>query len=609
MTVIVNNVSVYNTLDTPITALDGGDTLYVLPGVNMVQLFSGSAVTISGSSNVIYLQGLVSEITEAAGGIVGNQVYVAQGGMLNNLVLRSSRSQVQNDGSIVGPAPATIFGDYSLVTNTGTINGSLSGLVLTSTATSSTLDNSGIVSGRLTGVGVGADGGRIVNSGIIEGWTGIDATGAEGVVIVNTATGRITGSNPTGGEAAIAAGLAAEFRLTNHGLVEAVGGPALRIFADASAVFGATTTATVFNDGTISVSAGAAIQAGSNGAGQAVLAMTNSGLVRGDILLADGNDTYDGSDGTLAGTLVAGGGDDLLIGGRAAEAMSGDAGADTMRGGGGDDLLVGRADDDDLDGGEGNDRVRGGAGFDSLEGGAGADTLEYAGSTAGVVVDMAAGDAQRGDATGDAFAGFEAVLGSGNADTLLGGLGRETLDGTLGSDSLAGQDGADLLFGGGGNDTLDGGNGQDSLRGGGQNDLLLGGVGNDLLRGEADKDTLIGGTGVDTLAGGAGNDVFRFTALTDSGAASGTRDRILDFAQGADTIDLAAIDANAGGGTPNDAFAFIGSAAFSAAGQVRAFTQADGNTRIEVNVNAALAADMAIVVVGTVALQAADFVL
>jgi serralysin len=72
-------------------------------------------------------------------------------------------------------------------------------------------------------------------------------------------------------------------------------------------------------------------------------------------------------------------------------------------------------------------------------------------------------------------------------------------------------------------------------------------------------------------------------------------------------IGLAALDANTGVGG-NQAFTFIGNAAFSAAGQVRAEV-AGGMTVISGNVNADLGADFAIALTGSHTLTGAHFIL
>src|SRR5262245_36545125 len=82
--------------------------------------------------------------------------------------------------------------------------------------------------------------------------------------------------------------------------------------------------------------------------------------------------------------------------------------------------------------------------------------------------------------------------------------------------------------------------------------------------------------------------MFAFNALNESGVGLGNGDLITDFegdglAMG-DIIDLAALDANAGVGG-NQTFSFIGTAAFSAAGQLR-YTQVGGEAIIQANTNA-----------------------
>ncbi|HEX8644027.1 MAG TPA: M10 family metallopeptidase C-terminal domain-containing protein, partial [Allosphingosinicella sp.] len=97
---------------------------------------------------------------------------------------------------------------------------------------------------------------------------------------------------------------------------------------------------------------------------------------------------------------------------------------------------------------------------------------------------------------------------------------------------------------------------------------VFGGAGADTLATGAGNDQLYGGGGADTLTGGAGADLYRILAASDSRA--GAYDTIIGFAPGQDRIDLQRIDAKAATPDENDAFAFIGNAAFTAAGQLRA---------------------------------------
>ncbi|TAN49177.1 MAG: DUF642 domain-containing protein [Methylococcaceae bacterium] len=144
-----------------------------------------------------------------------------------------------------------------------------------------------------------------------------------------------------------------------------------------------------------------------------------------------------------------------------------------------------------------------------------------------------------------------------NADGSLDTANRQT------GVNRAGTAAADVLNGSAYHDTLSGAAGGDSLNGGAGADTLDGGGGDDLL---------VGGLGKDRLTGGPGADRFDFNAAAESGIIDSTRDVIADFHRSeSDKIDLAAIDANslAAG---NQAFTFIGTAAFStlnAGGQLR----------------------------------------
>ena len=114
------------------------------------------------------------------------------------------------------------------------------------------------------------------------------------------------------------------------------------------------------------------------------------------------------------------------------------------------------------------------------------------------------------------------------------------------------------------------------------------------------------------LAGGGGADVFAFTgedAQAEWLRSDGKKqlpDVITDFVSGQDRIDLSAIDAVRGTGA-NEAFSWIGAAAFSGvAGQLRA-EAAGGHVRIEGDTDGNGGADLVIIVSGT-AILAGDFV-
>ena len=126
--------------------------------------------------------------------------------------------------------------------------------------------------------------------------------------------------------------------------------------------------------------------------------------------------------------------------------------------------------------------------------------------------------------------------------------------------------------------------------------------------GGSGNDTITGAGGGDKLWGHAGADVFALLALDDSSVFAGTRDNIADFsALEGDLIGLSALDSDITLGG-DQAFTFIGNAAFSAAGQVRAEV-IGGMTVVSGNVNADLGADFAVRLSGSHTLGGGNFVL
>ncbi len=90
-----------------------------------------------------------------------------------------------------------------------------------------------------------------------------------------------------------------------------------------------------------------------------------------------------GNDSVVIGRLVpvpatirGGEGDDVLVGGAAADKLIGGPGNDELNGRGGNDVLIGGAGDDTLIGGPGNDILQGGTGHNTLVGGPGKNVIE-----------------------------------------------------------------------------------------------------------------------------------------------------------------------------------------------------------------------------------------
>lgn len=254
-------------------------------------------------------------------------------------------------------------------------------------------------------------------------------------------------------------------------------------------------------------------------------------------------------------------------------------------------------------GGDGNDRFSGGATVIWMaDGGAGDDRFdlngEYMRIEGGTGNDRIEGGADSADVFGGDGNDFVDVLSyPDQGDTIDGGAGNDTL--LVGSNNEE-RDSLVAVRGGAGDDTIaarsdrhpglwdgidaNGGDGRDVLTGPDDpdaelsRDLLYGGAGDDRIHGRRGDDKLGGDGGVDTLTGGGGRDVFDFNP-GGSGVGAGRRDVVADFAPGQDALDLLSIDANAGR-AGDQAFAFVGTRAFTGAGQLR-MARADGDTVVQ----------------------------
>ena len=146
-----------------------------------------------------------------------------------------------------------------------------------------------------------------------------------------------------------------------------------------------------------------------------------------DILVGDGNDRVTLMPGVARAYVLAGGGDDTVVGSEHADTITGSAGRDIIYGMDGDDRLAGSPGHDILVGMNGRDRLYGDAGNDQLKGGAGVDRL-YGGD------------------------GHDVLVGESSADKMYGDLGNDTIVGGHGTDLLNGGEGLDFMYGGADND-------------------------------------------------------------------------------------------------------------------------------------------------------------
>ncbi len=220
----------------------------------------------------------------------------------------------------------------------------------------------------------------------------------------------------------------------------------------------------------------------------------------------DGESTFYALNATPPGTVIsAGGGDDTVYAGAGHDLMDGGAGNNTLsyaysdagvtvdlaagtgRGGYADgDVLrnfqniEGSNYADNLVGTSGDNIFIASRGADNIIGNGGSDTVDYAGSAAGVTVDLATGFGQGGLAEGDRLAGISNVIGS-----------------ATGANLLAGTAAANRIVGGGGNDTITGAGGADTLTAGAGDDVVTYTGAETLIEGGAGKDTLIMLSGAD----------------------------------------------------------------------------------------------------------------
>ena len=251
-------------------------------------------------------------------------------------------------------------------------------------------------------------------------------------------------------------------------------------------------------------------------------------------------------------------------------------------------------------------------------------------------------------------AGSLADLGAAESSHALStspSAGNDLLTGTSGVNTISGLDGADRIFGGAGADTLNGNAGSDVLEGGTGNDHLNGGTGidtawyggataitadlsgatdtvvrgsetdtltgiegivgsraADTFKGDAGANWFMGGDGKDLYTGGGGRDTFDFNTVNDSRVGASARDVITDFTHGTDKIDLSGIDADTT--KPGDqAFHWVGSAAFTGAPGELGFFTSGANTVIQASNDGDATGELQIQLSGHPALSASDFYL
>ena len=493
--------------------------------------------------------------------------------------------KVVNLGTISGGTTGieSITGDLA-IENHGTLRGGTDAIKFSATGTHNALTNMGKIIGNVVGGSGGASGtglDTLSNTGVITGAVDLKdgnndvINGAEGKILGRTNLGNYQSyvSNygfmaglDTGGNdnstiynyGVIRGGVkAANFAyINNSGIIDSIStsGQSTNTYIQESGVVLGNVTD---GDGITNMYVYGRIN-GSVDLGGAYGMIWNSGVIVSNITFGDFGDNYFGKDGFVTyGGIVMGGGDDHVEGGVGTELVTGGLGNDSVDLGGGNDTFIASSGSD---------------GADTVEGGDGLDTYNAFSASNRVVIDLEAGSATGASIGTDVITGFENAAGSNFADFLIGTDNANVFDG---------YDGADTILGKGGDDRINGWGGADKI---------------------------VGGLGRDQLTGGDGADVFQYYTAADSTVAGTGRDLILDFTAGTDKIDLAVIDASKAA-AGDQAFSYVGSAAFSGvAGELRS-ALVNGYTVVSGDLNGDKVADFAIQLKGALTLSATDFVL
>jgi Ca2+-binding RTX toxin-like protein len=588
--------------------LDGGSN-YTLEATGSITDGSTSALALlNGDCQLSIFGGIYGAdgIVEEHTGTGANTLYIGATGIVSGasgdgIELFDDQNFVDNDGSVHGFVDGIeLIGDKEAVTNGGHISGSFEGIVIAgsqglvtntgtitggegvefgggTTAATDRVENSGTITANETDPGA-ADPGTIYsygvagenhsgnmavsNSGTISGDYGVVYEGASGLVDSLDNSGTIESTGDVGGQhfyAILEAGGSvsggAALAINNSGTISA---PQFAIdFSDESL------GNTLDNSGTI---LGSIVSDPTS-----TLAVTNSGHIAGGIGFGDGDDSYDGTLGSITNTVHGGGGDDSLTGGAGQDHLDGGAGNDTLSGLGGNDVLSAEGTAAAIDGGDGNDVIKMASFLDSsdvIDGGAGKDTLSLDGDySAGFVFGTNTMVNVETIALTD---GFSYRLTTN--DTTVAAGATLTVDAT----ALTGTNG--LKFTGSAET-----DGRFVVNGGAGNDIIVGGAGNDVLTSGAGSNRLTGGLGADRMTSEGAHDLFIYTDVAES--TSTTHDAITRFSASTDRFELnvvvtgvdAAITSGALSAGAFDAGLSAVTAGHLAAGHAVLFTASNGN--------------------------------
>jgi Ca2+-binding RTX toxin-like protein len=312
-----------------------GDSYLVASGVT-VRSTDNSTVYGTYVGNSVQVDGLVESVNLIAVVLAGagSELNIGQHGTVSTVNTTSGNavvfmsggtSTIGNSGRIVGETTIGILtaGNANDVVNEGLVKGASGVFINLAGGSGDSFENFGRVSANSFDDDI--QGYRFNN--------GVFSEGAD-TLVVNHKQGNISAISSEGAGVAIADSGDGS-RVVNEGKITSGLWYGIDFF-----LMGATDSARLENSGRISG------HAGSFRGNEAADFVTNTGVMKGDVVFNAGDDVLDGGKGKIIGNVNGGDGNDIL------------------RTGGGNQEIDGGANNDIIDGGKGVDELRGGAGLD-----------------------------------------------------------------------------------------------------------------------------------------------------------------------------------------------------------------------------------------------------
>ncbi len=569
-----------------------GDAVNVANFVNVdaSALAVGATITGSAAANTI-TGGAGNDTIDGAGGAD----VISGGGGDDTIVTRGSEASIDggtgSDTLVLAAASTVTAVNFAVAGGTDQTTGDTVGIVnfenLNASAMTTALNVTGSSSANVITTGSGNDvihgggGADIITAGTgddaVDYWgseVSIDGSGGTNTLVVRaSATLDLGASDQSAGDLATVSNFqnVDASGLTSTQVVSVVGSSgANTIIGGAGADLidgggGADVIAAGGGNDTVTFRGTEASVDGGAGSDTLVL-IAGSAVTNVDFSVSPGNDQTSGD--TTGVTNF-----ENLDGGALTTALTvtGSAAANTITTGSGNDIVDGGGGADVINTGTGNDTVSYHGTEFSIDGGTGVNNLVLQAATDVNLgrVDQTVGDAvtvsnfQNVDAGALSAAEGVTIIGNSLANTIVGGLGDDTIDGAGGADLIIGGDGNDTVAYRGTETSIDGGTGTDTLQlktavtvnlanadqtsgdsvtvtdfqnvdasilNATQGISITGSTGANAITGGAGADTIDGGGGLDVIAAGGGNDTVSYQGSETS----------IDGGTGNDTIVLQA---------------------------------------------------------------------